>query len=92
MKTPTAQAKMATGLVYQNGDQVKSFIRRMILIIEKAMCALETGIDNKQVFVRNGDIHSSRYICNLQLVNDPVKVHKGETVDKNSIILKEIKM
>ena len=39
------------------------------------------GIDNKQVFVRYEGIYVRVNLCNLKLVNDPVKDHKGESVD-----------
>ena len=38
------------------------------------------GIGNKQVFAIHGGIYVRVNPCNLQLVNDPVKDHKGETV------------
>ena len=41
-------------------------------------------IDNKQVFVRYGSIYIRVNTGNLQLVNDPVKDHKGDIVDNNS--------
>ena len=41
-------------------------------------------IDNKQVFVRYGSIYIRVNTCNLQLVNDPVRDHKGEIVDNDS--------
>ena len=41
-------------------------------------------IDNKQVVVRYGSIYIRVNTGNLQLVNDPVKDHKGEIVDNNS--------
>ena len=42
------------------------------------------GIDNKQVFVRHRGVYARVNPCNLQLVNDPVKDYKRETVDKDS--------
>ena len=70
-----------TSLVYQNGDQV---------CYKKSDCrswkdpATVIGIDNKQVFVRHEVIYVRVNPCNLQLVNDPVKDHKGKTVDNDS--------
>ena len=42
------------------------------------------GIDSNLVFLRHGGVYVRVNQCNLQLVNDPVKDHKGETVDNDS--------
>ena len=42
------------------------------------------GIGNKQVFARHGNIYIRVNPYNLQLVDVPVKDHKGENVDNNS--------
>ena len=42
------------------------------------------GIDSNLVFVRHGGEYVRVNPCNLQLVKDPLKDHKGETVDNDS--------
>ena len=73
--------RTATSLVYQNGDQV--YYKKNDSQYWKGP-ATGIGIDNKLIFTR----HKGRYIrvnpCNLQLTNDPVKDHNGETVDNDS--------
>ena len=50
------------------------------------------GNGNKRVFVKVGGIYVGVNPCNLQLMNDPVKEHKGETVDNDSQDVQNIKI
>ena len=75
------KARTAKSLVYQNGEQVcykkndSQYWKGPEMVI---------GIGDKQVFVRHEGIYVRLNPCNLQLVNDPVKDHTGETVDNDS--------
>ena len=68
-------------MVYQNGNQVHN--KKNGSQYGKGPATV-IGIGNKQVFVKHGGIYIRVNPCNLQLVNGPVKDHKGETVDNNS--------
>ena len=68
-------------MVYQNCDQV--YYKKNNSQYWKGP-ATGIGIDNKQIFTRRKGIYIRVNPCNLQLANDPVKDHKGETVDNDS--------
>ena len=66
---------------YQNGNQV--YYKKNNLRYWKGPETV-IGIDSNLVFVRHGGEYVRVNPCNLQLVKDPLKDHKGETVDNDS--------